>query len=86
MNTFYSSYIKRAIDVVLSLLLLILLSPVLLLAIVILAITQRGKMFFLQERPGRYGRLFRIIKLRTMNNDANEDGSLKSDEERLTKV
>lgn len=86
MNTFYSSYIKRAIDVVLSLQLLILLSPVLLLAIVILAITQRGKIFFLQERPGRYGRLFRIIKLRTMNNDANEDGSLKSDEERLTKV
>lgn len=86
MNTFYSSYIKRAIDVVLSLLLLILLSPILLLSIVILAITQRGKMFFLQERPGRYGRLFRIIKLRTMNNDANEDGSLKSDEERLTKV
>lgn len=86
MNTFYSSYIKRPIDIVLSLSLLVLLSPVLLLAIIALAVTQHGKVFFLQERPGRYGRLFRIIKLQTMSDEVQESGELKSDEERLTKL
>ena len=86
MNTFYSSYIKRPIDIVLSLSLLVLLSPVLLLAIIALAVTQHGKVFFLQERPGRYGRLFRIIKLQTMSDEVQESGALKSDEERLTKL
>ena len=86
MNTFYSSYIKRPIDIVLSLSLLVLLSPVLLLAIIALAVTQHRKVFFLQERPGRYGRLFRIIKLQTMSDEVQESGELKSDEERLTKL
>ena len=86
MNTFYSSYIKRPIDIVLSLSLLVLLSPVLLLAIIALAVTQHGKVFFLQERPGRYGRLFRIVKLQTMSDEVQENGKLKSDEERITKL
>ena len=86
MKGFYARFVKRAADVMVSMALLIALSPVLLVAILVLAIMNQGQVFFFQERPGKNGKLFRIIKLRTMNNETDEYGHLKSDEQRLTKA
>jgi lipopolysaccharide/colanic/teichoic acid biosynthesis glycosyltransferase len=86
MNRFYANYVKRPADLLVAAGLLFLLSPVLLVAIMALAITQHGQVFFFQERPGRHGKLFRIVKLQTMNNDTDENGALKTDEERLTRI
>lgn len=69
MNRFYGRYVKRGADVIVSLVLLGLLFPVLVVAILVLAVTNNGGVFFLQERPGLNGKLFRIIKLKTMNDN-----------------
>ena len=86
MNGFYATHVKRCADIAVSVVLLVGLSPVLLMAIGLLAIANHGHVFFFQERPGKDGRLFRIVKLQTMNNDTDADGRLKDDAERLTKI
>jgi len=62
--------LKRAFDIVLSALLLIILSPVLLITAVLIKITSPGPVFFIQERVGQQKRLFKIYKFRTMSTDA----------------
>ncbi len=75
---------KRLFDLVISLLMLILLSPVML-VIAILVRTRLGKpVLFSQERPGRHGRLFRLYKFRTMRDLFDAEGKTLPDEERLT--
>jgi lipopolysaccharide/colanic/teichoic acid biosynthesis glycosyltransferase len=64
--------VKRALDIVGSLVLLILLSPILLTMLVVLAITTRGKPLFAQERVGHCGRRFKMYKFRTMRLDADK--------------
>jgi lipopolysaccharide/colanic/teichoic acid biosynthesis glycosyltransferase len=64
---------KRAFDVISASLLLILLSPVLLVTAGIIKLTSRGPLFFLQERTGKNGRIFRLIKFRTMRGDRTPD-------------
>ena len=83
MKTVYSKYIKRALDFIISLLALTVLSPLLLVLTLVGAVKMRGNPFFVQERPGRNGRLFRLIKLRSMTNE-KKNGELLPDEERLT--
>jgi lipopolysaccharide/colanic/teichoic acid biosynthesis glycosyltransferase len=82
----YRNIFKPLIDVTVALVALLLLSPVLLLLIVLLAIANNGKPFFLQPRPGKDGRIFRVIKFKTMNDRRNAVGQLLSDEVRLTPV
>ncbi|MGA8220920.1 MAG: polysaccharide biosynthesis protein [Candidatus Acidiferrales bacterium] len=65
-STFYSQIGKRWLDAILSLTGLILASPILLLAAIAIRITSRGPVLFRQSRVGRHGKLFRILKLRTM--------------------
>ena len=65
---------------------LILGSPVLLLTTVGLCIANKGKVFFLQERPGRGGRIFKIIKFKTMTDEKDENGMLLPDDRRLTRI
>jgi lipopolysaccharide/colanic/teichoic acid biosynthesis glycosyltransferase len=65
-------FLKRAMDMVGSLTLLVLLSPVLLAVLAVLAVTTRGKPFFAQERVGLCGRRFRMFKFRTMRLDADK--------------
>ena len=79
----YSKYIKRALDFIISLLALTVLSPLLLVLTLVGAVKMRGNPFFVQERPGRNGRVFRLIKLRSMTNE-KKNGELLPDEERLT--
>jgi lipopolysaccharide/colanic/teichoic acid biosynthesis glycosyltransferase len=65
-------FVKRALDIVGSLVFLVLLSPILLTVLVVLVITTRGKPFFAQERVGHCGRRFRMYKFRTMRLDADK--------------
>jgi undecaprenyl phosphate N,N'-diacetylbacillosamine 1-phosphate transferase len=63
---------------------LLITSPVLLLIILLLAVANRGKVWFVQERPGKNASPFRVIKFRTMNDARNEKGESLPDEQRLT--
>lgn len=82
----YSLYIKSLIDFLLSLVALTLASPVFLFLTILLAIEYKGSPFFLQLRPGKNEKLFRVIKFRTMNDAKDAAGKLLSDGERLTLV
>ena len=62
------------------------LSPVFIVVVVLLAIANRGKPFFLQRRPGRGGYIFRVIKFKTMNDLRGKDGELLPDAARLTAI
>ncbi len=82
----YKTYIKRFMDFMVAIIILLILSPILLLLIAVLSIVNRGNPFFKQGRPGRNEKPFHVIKFRTMNNQRNVQGELLSDEERLTSV
>ena len=84
-NGIYAKYIKRPMDFVLSLCAIIVLSPILLVLTVIGAIVMKGNPFFVQERPGKNEKIFKLIKFRTMTCEKDSDGVLLPDEERLTK-
>ncbi len=79
----YARYFKRIIDFTLSLVALLVLSPVILVLIVIGAIAMKGNPFFTQQRPGKDERIFKLIKFRTMSNAKDKDGKLLPDEIRL---
>ena len=84
----YAKFWKRFFDFTLSLLALIVLSPVLLILTIVGAIAMRGNPFFVQPRPGKKGKdgkekIFKLIKFRTMSNKKDKDGNLLPDAERL---
>lgn len=81
----YATFFKRIIDFILSLVTLIVLSPVLLVLTIIGAIGMKGNPFFVQPRPGKNERIFKLIKFRTMTNEKDKNGNLLPDEIRLTK-
>lgn len=82
----YKAFFKRGIDIFVAFTALLAISPVLLLLIIFLTIANDGKPFFIQKRPGKNGKIFSIIKFKTMNDRKDADGTLLSDAERLTKV
>ena len=83
----YRKYFKRIIDFFISLLALICLSPILLVVTIWLHFANKGAgAFFLQERPGKDAKIFKIIKFKTMTDERDADGNLLPDEVRLTKV
>ncbi|MCR9015478.1 sugar transferase [Aquiflexum gelatinilyticum] len=79
----YSVFFKRPIDLFLSCLLIILLFPIMVIVGLLLAIHNKGNPFFIQKRPGKHGKLFRLIKFKTMVFAVNSHGELLSDRERL---
>lgn len=81
----YAKCFKRIFDFILSLIALIVLSPVLLLLTVLGAIKMKGNPFFTQLRPGKNEKIFKLIKFRTMTCEKDSDGKLLPDEQRLTK-
>ncbi len=83
---FYRNYFKRFIDLIVSLVAFSLLLPVFIIVTALLYIANQGKPFFVQPRPGRNGRIFRLVKFKTMNDRKDAAGNLLSDAERLTAV
>lgn len=81
----YAKYFKRIIDFCLSLIGLIVLSPLLLILTILGAFFMKGNPFFTQERPGKDEKIFKLIKFRTMDNRKDKDGNLLPDEVRLNK-
>lgn len=81
----YAKYVKRVIDFCLSLIGLVVLSPLLLILTILGAIFMRGNPFFTQARPGKNEKIFKLIKFRTMDNRKDKDGNLLPDEVRLNK-
>jgi lipopolysaccharide/colanic/teichoic acid biosynthesis glycosyltransferase len=83
----YRHFFKRVIDFTVALLALICLSPLLLVVTVWLHFANKGAgAFFLQERPGKNAKIFRVVKFKTMTDERDENGELLPDEQRLTKV
>ena len=83
----YKNYLKRIIDFVLSLIILVCISPILLIVTIWLHFANKGTgAFFFQERPGKDGAIFKVIKFKTMTDERDVEGNLLPDEIRLTKV
>lgn len=83
----YRNYIKRALDFILVFLVLILIWPLLGLIALWLHFANKGAgIFFLQERPGKDGKIFKVIKFKTMTDERDEYGKLLPDEKRITKI
>lgn len=82
----YKIYFKRLIDIIASFCGLLIFSPILIIVSLCLFFSNNGKPFFFQTRPGKNGKVFKIIKFKTMNDRKDKDGILLSDAERLTKV
>lgn len=79
----YAKYFKRVIDFSLSLIALIVLSPLLLVLIVLGTVFMKGNPFFVQKRPGKNEKIISLLKFRTMTNEKDEEGKLLPDEIRL---
>jgi len=82
----YKIFFKRILDLLLSLIGFIILFPIFLLVSASLLFANNGSIFFFQKRPGKNGRIFKIIKFKSMNDKKDEEGKLLSNELRLTKV
>ena len=82
-NKMYATFLKRGIDFVLSLLALVVLSPLMIVLMIVGAVKMKGNPFFTQARPGKDERIFRLVKFRTMTNEKGPDGELLPDEVRL---
>ena len=80
----YAKYIKRLLDIILSFLALIFLSPIILFFTIIGTLKMRGNPFFLQKRPGQGEKIFSLIKFRTVTNQTDPHGKLLPDACRLT--
>ena len=80
----YKIFFKPLSDFVLSLLGIIVTSPIFLIVFIALLFANRGKVFFLQNRPGKNGKIFKIIKFKTMNDKKDAQGNLLSDADRLS--
>tara|TARA_R100001369_G_C3317609_1_gene168393 strand:- start:990 stop:1595 length:606 start_codon:yes stop_codon:yes gene_type:complete len=82
----YKNILKPFLDFLTALISLLLLSPLFIIVMIGLTITNNGKPFFIQKRPGKHGRIFSIIKFKTMNDKKDAKGTLLPDAERLTSI
>ena len=83
----YKNFLKRFFDFIISFIALVCISPLLLIVTVWLHFANKGAgAFFLQERPGKNEKIFKVIKFKTMTDERDENGNLLPDEVRLTKV
>ena len=83
----YKHFFKRFFDLCISLVALIIVSPIIIVVAIWLHFANKGAgAWFLQERPGKDGKIFKVIKFKTMTDERGPDGELLSNAERLTKV
>ena len=81
----WTRFVKRAFDICSSGAVIIVLLPFFILFTPIVAVAMKGNPFFVQKRPGKDGKIFNLIKYRTMTNAKDKDGNLLPDADRLTK-
>lgn len=87
MNGIYCSLLKRFFDLSISLAIILLIWPILIFISLWLHFANKGAgAFFLQERPGLHGKIFKVIKFKTMTDERDVEGNLLPDDKRLTKV
>ena len=82
----YKNYIKPFIDLILGIIGTIGAMPILLPAAILLTFANRGNPFFFQKRPGKNGKIFTIVKFKTMNDRKDKNGNLLPDNKRLTTI
>lgn len=83
----YKHFFKRFFDFWIAFIVLVCISPVLLVVAIWLHFANKGAgAFFFQERPGKGGKIFKVVKFKTMSDERDEEGNLLPDEKRLTKV
>ena len=82
----YKNFIKPTLDFCFALMALLFLSPFLLFFILSLTVVNKGRPFFIQKRPGKNGKIFKIIKFKTMTDERDVEGNLLPDSERLTVI
>lgn len=83
----YVHFVKRLIDFIIVFCTLMIIWPILLLIFIWLHFANKGTgTFFMQERPGKCGKIFKVIKFKTMTDERDENGNLLPDEKRLTKI
>ena len=83
----YNLVVKRLMDILISSIILIILSPFLIFISILLHFMNHGAgVFFLPERPGLHGKIFKLIKFKTMTDDKDENGILLPDGNRLTNI
>jgi undecaprenyl phosphate N,N'-diacetylbacillosamine 1-phosphate transferase len=82
----YVKIIKPVIDFLVAAIMFTVLLPLFIVVVLLLAVANSGKPFFLQARPGKNGRIFRVIKFKTMNDRKGKNGELLPDAERLTPI
>ena len=83
----YVHFVKRLIDFIIVFCTLMIIWPILLLIFIWLHFANKGTgTFFMQERPGKCGKIFKVIKFKTMTDECDANGDLLPDEQRLTKV
>lgn len=81
----YKKYVKRFLDIIISLFSLIVLSPVMLIVAILVRVKLGSPVIFKQERPGKDEKIFKLYKFRSMSDKKDENGKLLPDSERLTK-
>ena len=87
MNCIYCLLLKRFFDLSISLVIILFIWPILIFISLWLHFANKGAgAFFLQERPGRHGKIFKVIKFKTMTDERDAEGNLLPDDKRLTKV
>lgn len=82
----YKKFFKRFFDIIVGIIGVIVFFPFFVIVFVALTINNRGTPFFYQSRPGLHGKIFKIIKFKTMTNQKDQRGNLLPDEKRLTRV
>ncbi|MGV6945622.1 sugar transferase [Sphingobacterium kyonggiense] len=82
----YKQFLKRLMDIIVSLCVLLVLLPIFLFVLLSLLFANSGKPFFFQHRPGLNGQIFKIIKFKTMNDKRDSEGNLLPDKDRLTAI
>lgn len=83
----YKSFFKRLIDFAVVFIALLILWPFLLIITICLHFANKGAgVFFTQERPGKNGKIFKVIKFKSMTDDKDQDGKLLPNEQRVTKI
>ncbi|WP_310556227.1 sugar transferase [Flavobacterium sp.] len=82
----YSKFFKRIFDIFASIIAIVIFSSIFIFVTIALFFANQGKPFFFQERPGKKGKIFKIIKFKTMNDKKDSFGNLLSDAERLTNI